>query len=121
MSDEPSALSDYVAVPKFLADTGMKKSLIYDLLRRGGALDGFQLDGTRKWVIHRNALEVMRRQRLREQVAPERQESIRAGHHGTGAGTSQNPTPVPCSRRQTTRPPVFHAGRRTSKRDFVCI
>jgi hypothetical protein len=72
MSDEPSALSDYVAVPKFLADTGMKKSLIYDLLRRG-VLDGFQLDGTTKWVIHRNALEVMRRQRLREQADPESQ------------------------------------------------
>lgn len=58
MSDG-SGFSEYVAVPKFLADTGMKKSLIYDLLRRG-VLDGFQLDGTTKWVIHRNALAKMR-------------------------------------------------------------
>jgi hypothetical protein len=59
MSDDGQDLDDYVSVPLFLTRTGLNKSLVYRLLRTD-KLDGFMLDGTRKWVIHKHAHHALR-------------------------------------------------------------
>jgi hypothetical protein len=59
MADDEHDIDDYVSVPYFLQRTGLNKHLIYRLLRTG-KLDGFMLDGTRKWVIHKHAHHALR-------------------------------------------------------------
>lgn len=58
MSDDAD-IDDYVSVSLFLQRTGLKRTLVYDLLRKG-KLDGFILDGTTKWVIHKHAHHALR-------------------------------------------------------------
>lgn len=60
--DDTTDLDDYVAVPLFLARTGLKKSFVYDLLNRG-LLDGFVMTGTTKWLIHKHAHHALRPKR----------------------------------------------------------
>lgn len=57
--DTDSDIDEYVSVSYFCQRTGLNKHLIYKLLRRG-SLDGFQLDGTTKWVIHKHAHHALR-------------------------------------------------------------